>query len=520
MATPAEKLADALDILHALQQRGLVAINTRDISTTYRQRLLKNGFLQEVLKGWYIPSSPQEQAGDSTSWYANYWDFCSAYLIDRYGDSYTISPDQSLQLHSGNQTVPVQLMIKAPAATNFKTDLPYHTSLFHMRGELPLNDFREQRNGMMVYNLPASLVFSSPLIFSQNPNDVRAALALIGDSSEVLRILLNGGHSTIAGRLCGAFRNIGRERIADEILKAMKAADYDVREIDPFETKIEVELSFKERSPYANRIRLMWNSMRTAVIAVFPSAPGLPKDKRSYLKAVEEVYVTDAYHSLSIERYRVTPELIEKVRTGQWNSEKNKEDRQQRDAMAARGYWQAFQVVQQSINKILDGANAGAVTDGEHQDWYRELFGPSVTAGIIKAGDLAGYRTSQVYIGGSKHVPLNGSALRDAMPLLFELLTGEPEASVRVVLGHFIFVNIHPYMDGNGRMGRFLMNVMLSSGGYPWTVIPVERRADYMSCLETASVTGDIIPFAKFIAELVRLGMDGKPAATLDNIKS
>lgn len=122
---------------------------------------------------------------------------------------------------------------------------------------------------------------------------------------------------------------------------------------------------------------------------------------------MEEVYVTDAYHSLSIERYRVTPELIEKVRSGQWNSENNKEDCQQRDAMAARDYWQAFQVVEQGINKILDGANAGKIADEEHQDWYRELFDPSVNAGIIKAGDLAGYPTNQVYIGGSKHVPLN-----------------------------------------------------------------------------------------------------------------
>jgi len=45
--------------------------------------------------------------------------------------------------------------------------------------------------------------------------------------------------------------------------------------------------------------------------------------------------------------------------------------------------------------------------------------------------------------------------MRDAMPILFELLEEEPEASVRAVLGHFIFVFIHPYMDGNGRMGPF-----------------------------------------------------------------
>src|SRR3954462_3026214 len=107
MATPAEKLADALDSLHALQKDGLVAIHTNDISTVYRQRLLKNGFLKEVVRGWYIPSSPEEKQGDSTSWYANYWEFCARYINEKYSDNYILSADQSVQLHSGNQTVPV-----------------------------------------------------------------------------------------------------------------------------------------------------------------------------------------------------------------------------------------------------------------------------------------------------------------------------------------------------------------------------------------------------------------------------
>ena len=84
------------------------------------------------------------------------------------------------------------------------------------------------------------------------------------------------------------------------------------------------------------------------------------------------------------------------------------------------------------------------------------------------------------------------------MPLLFELLENEKEASVRAVLGHFIFVYTHPYMDGNGRMGRFLMNTMLASGGYPWTVIPVEERDRYMNALEHASFGQDIKPFAEY----------------------
>ncbi len=90
------------------------------------------------------------------------------------------------------------------------------------------------------------------------------------------------------------------------------------------------------------------------------------------------------------------------------------------------------------------------------------------------------------------------------MPAFFELLKEEIEPAVRVVLGHFMFVYIHPYMDGNGRMGRFLMNLMLASGGYPWTIVPLKRRSDYMAALESASVDGNIMPFAMFLVELLR----------------
>lgn len=134
---------------------------------------------------------------------------------------------------------------------------------------------------------------------------------------------------------------------------------------------------------------------------------------------------------------------------------------------------------------------------------------------ILKPSDLAGYRNQQVYISQSKHVLLAPEAVREAMLVLFELLQTEPEASVRAVLGHFIFVFIHPYMDGNGRIVRFLMNAMLASGGYPWTVIPVEERAAYMQALESASTRGNIEYFVRFLNELVEAGLAGKPIATV-----
>lgn len=139
------------------------------------------------------------------------------------------------------------------------------------------------------------------------------------------------------------------------------------------------------------------------------------------------------------------------------------------------------------------------------------MFAPSVTAGLIQRSDLAGYRNSQVFISQSLHIPLSSEGVRDAMPTLFELLQNEDKPAVRAVLGHFIFVYIHPYMDGNGRIGRFLMNVMLASGGYPWTVIPIEKRDEYMSALEKGSVEQNIDDFAKFIANLVSAGLKGEP---------
>jgi Fic family protein len=159
------------------------------------------------------------------------------------------------------------------------------------------------------------------------------------------------------------------------------------------------------------------------------------------------------------------------------------------------------------VKKILHGKSAGQVVGDDHARWYRELFAPSVSAGITAATDLAGYRNQPVYIRKSRHVPPRYEAVRDLMPAYFTLLQEEEEPAVRAVLGHFFFVYIHPYSDGNGRMGRFLMNAVLASGGYPWTVIPFETRAEYMAALEEASVRRNIEPFAEFIAKLVKKAM-------------
>lgn len=503
MALPAEKLAESLAVLKKLQDEGRVALRSDDMGRTHRERLQRNGFIKEVMKGWYIPSRPDEPAGESTSWYASFWAFCAAYLDERFGEAWCLSPEQSIHLHTGNWSVPRQLLVRSPRGGNKPTGLLHNTSIFDMRLELPPVPDTETKDGLRVYSLPAALLGCSQAQFAAHPTAMRTALATIQDASEVLIRLLAGGHSTIAGRLAGAFRNIGRARTADDIIATMQAAGYTVSESDPFADPSPFVFSPRDTSPYINRMRMNWARMREDVLRIFPAAPGLPPDTAPYLQRVDEIYVSDAYNSLSIEGYKVSAELIEKVRSGNWHPEKNPGDQELCNALAARGYWQAFQKVKQSIEKVLNGVNAGSVADNDHAVWYRELFGPSVTASILKATDLAGYRNGPVYIRRSMHTPPGKEAVRELMPAFFELLQQESEPAVRVVLGHFMFVYIHPYMDGNGRMGRFLMNLMLASGGYAWIVVPLERREDYMAALESASVEGNINPFAELLTGLV-----------------
>ncbi|WP_353613370.1 Fic family protein [Mangrovibacter phragmitis] len=332
---------------------------------------------------------------------------------------------------------------------------------------------------------------------------MRTALSMVTDASDVLSILLEGNHSVIAGRLAGAFRNIGRDLIANNILKGMQAADFKVQEEDPFAEKVQISFGRRDVSPYVNRIRLMWAQMREGVIAHFPPVSSQAINIEIYMAEVEDKYITDAYHSLSIEGYRVTPELIQLVKSGNWQAESSDESRKHLDAMAAKGYRDAFQEVKKSVRAVLEGKNPADVLEQTHSDWYLALFSPSVAAGIIKQSELAGYRTGPVYIRQSMHTPPNRDAIRDMMPTLFDLLAEEENAAVRAVLGHFIFVYIHPYFDGNGRMGRFIMNLMMASGGYPWTVVPVERRNEYMQALEAASVKQDIVPFTQLLASLI-----------------
>lgn len=335
------------------------------------------------------------------------------------------------------------------------------------------------------------------------PNDAKIALQLIKDPAEILQVVAENRFKSAAGRIIGAYRAIHDIERAEVLKSGLHDLGMSFQETNPFVQEIATSIPQTYSSPYVARIHALWEEFRPIVISRCPSPPGLPQDANEYLKSITEKYAQDAYNSLSIEGYQITEGLIKKVQKAKWRPDEDPTDQQQYNALIARGYYEAFLEVKDSVEKIIQGGEAGMIVTKALPRSYQKLFQPLAQAGILSASDLFGYRKQQVYIRFSRHVPLPKEALPDAMDALFQLLQQEQHPAVRAILGHFIFVFIHPYMDGNGRMARFLMNAMLASGGYPWTIIPATRRDEYMSALEHASVDRDILPFVSFVGSVL-----------------
>ncbi len=124
--------------------------------------------------------------------------------------------------------------------------------------------------------------------------------------------------------------------------------------------------------------------------------------------------------------------------------------------------------------------------------WHEELFAQTKP-------DIAGrLRTYEVRIGGSKHRPPPAEQVE---PMLRALIDWTQRSRSRVhaceMAGefHFRFEHIHPFGDGNGRVGRLAMNMLLFNSGFPMLNVPYNRRRGYYNALEEADANRDPRPF-------------------------
>lgn len=494
-------LNDAIDRIQALieQKNGNHILHTSEITRTDRELLLHHHWLEEIIRGWYHVVPPDLPPGDSTAWYAIFWDFLNLYLKYHYGNEYCLSAESSIDLHLGNSAIPKQIIVIASRGSGSPLSLPYQTSLLVYADPNHIPEKRVEIRGIQVMPLEYALCKITPVYFQRYPDEAEIALRSIKDSSLFLNTIINHHFKSAASRIIGAYQFLNNTKMATEIKNGLREVGINVKEINPFSVELPILKGRQFISPYVARIHTLWAKFRQTIINHFPKPPGLPKEANVYLDHIAELYIQDAYNSLSIEGYQVTRELIERVKEKKWNPDRDLQDKQRRDALAARGYFEAFEEVRRSVQQIFNGESPGQVVEQRMTLWYQKLFAPSVRAGIIPASDLFGYRRNQVYIRNSRHVPPAKEHLIDLMEAFFDLLKQEEHPGVRSILGHFIFVYIHPYMDGNGRIARFIMNAMLASGGYSWTIIHVTNRQKYFFALESAGVHGDILPFTQFI---------------------
>jgi len=468
------------------------------ISRPDRELLLATGWLQEIIRGWYMLVRPDVATGDTAAWYANFWDFVSVYLKHRYVSNYCLSADSSLDIHVENPAVPKQVIVIVDRGAGLRS-LMYDTSLMMYEDAKNFPKEIVKKHGINVMSLPYALCKAAPSYFQNHPRDAELALRSIRTPDEITRLIIRYNLKTAASRMLGAYQFLGDDQMVAAIKNDLLTAGILVSTSNPFSQDRPLLTKGRLKSSYAGRIHAMWSEARDAVAKNFPPPPGLPKNTEGYLHKIDEIYQYDAYNSLSIEGYQVTPELINRVKSNDWNPASNEYDNNLKNALAAKGYYDAFQQVKHSVSDIVRGKNAANVVKENLQTWYKNLFGPCANAGIIPAEALFGYRDSRVFIRNSRHSPPANEAVLDAMEAFFECLENESHPGVNAVLGHYFFVFIHPYMDGNGRIARFLMNALLASGGYSWTVVRVESRQQYISILEETHTQFDMVNFTHFI---------------------
>jgi hypothetical protein len=220
---------------------------------------------------------------------------------------------------------------------------------------------------------------------------------------------------------------------------------------------------------------------------------------RRLIANATEAKAYDAYHSTTMEGYRISPDVVESIVRGDPLPDGPRDAEARRSAMAVQGYSTAF-------DRVLSLARSRAPINGAMiLDLYEDLFRPSVDAGIVAPGDLRGWRTGPVGLRGWRHVPPNPRKIRDLIDGL-EACAGRKDVDrvTRALIVHLEFVTIHPFLDGNGRLGRLLMNVVLLSGGLPWVTVRSDERVPFFKSIEAAQVDDLTEPYARYLGHQIR----------------
>lgn len=152
-----------------------------------------------------------------------------------------------------------------------------------------------------------------------------------------------------------------------------------------------------------------------------------------------------------------------------------------------------------AFNELLEFAKSDSITE-ENIKYLHKLFYSK-----IDSQNAGCYRKNAVIVTGADiDFPLPeelNCKMHDFIVSLSEMKEKQHAVEFAAMI-HALFVNIHPFIDGNGRVARLLMNLALLQAGYNITVIPPVVRADYIRALQYSNHR-NFTPFINFISEMV-----------------
>lgn len=153
-----------------------------------------------------------------------------------------------------------------------------------------------------------------------------------------------------------------------------------------------------------------------------------------------------------------------------------------KDHLEVKGYEKAYLYIKSIYDKI------GIIDENIILEIHRLIFS-DFTDDLKKQLNhgIGIYRREAVFIKGSTYVPPNYLKVQEMMEVMLEFADNINDDPIRkAVLAHLGLVTIHPFIDGNGRSARLLMNLILLQAGYPIIIVKQNRRGDYLNALEAA----------------------------------
>ena len=216
------RLADALERANAVARKGVVRsalLQRRD-----QELLRERGYLHDICKGWYLLSRPTQRTGESTVWYAAFWDFLGVYLQERFGNDYCLSALPSLEVHIGANLVPRQVTAITARGGTSKLALPHETSLLVYQDAKNVPRTVEVVDELRVMPLPVALCRIPITFFQTRGTDAEIALRAVKSVDDLVRVILESESPGLAGRFAGAYQFLGDEERARQIVKTAEAA--------------------------------------------------------------------------------------------------------------------------------------------------------------------------------------------------------------------------------------------------------------------------------------------------------